>query len=225
MAQDHTVAQARAWRTPVLYKVGATGRHFALNALGALAAVRAAGGDRALAVCALGRWKAPDGRGRRETLSLDPVEDGATIELVDDAFNANPDSMSVALDALAAAEPHDDVGRFAQGRRIAILGDMLELGADEAEFHAALARHPAMEQIARVHCVGPRMRALHAALPEYRRGTWAEKAETVARHVHSMLDAGDVVLVKGSKGSRVSLVVDAIRKLGHPLADERTGTP
>jgi UDP-N-acetylmuramoyl-tripeptide--D-alanyl-D-alanine ligase len=153
------------------------------------------------------------------------VEDNATIELVDDAFNANPDSMSAALDALAAAEPRHDVGRFAEGRRIAILGDMLELGSDEMTMHAALAEHPAMERIARVHCVGPRMRALHDALPEYRRGTWADRAETVARHVHSMIDAGDVVLVKGSKGSRVSLVVDAIRKLGHPLADDRTGAP
>jgi UDP-N-acetylmuramoyl-tripeptide--D-alanyl-D-alanine ligase len=196
-----------------------------LNGLGALAAVWAAGGDRALAVCALGRWEPPGGRGRRETLSLDPVEDGATIELFDDAFNANPDSMAAALDALAAAEPRHDVGRFAEGRRIAILGDMLELGPDEAEMHLALADHPAMERLTRVHCVGARMRALHEALPEYRRGTWADKAETLARHVHSMIDAGDVVLVKGSKGSRVSLVVDAIRKLGHPLPDDRTGAP
>ncbi len=225
LAQDSTVAQARAWRTPLLFKFGVPGRHFAMNALGALAAVQAAGGDRARAVCALAGWAPPGGRGKRETLALDPVEENATIELLDDAFNANPDSMSAALDALAASEPRHGVGRVAEGRRIAILGDMLELGVEEAELHAALADHPGMTRLARVHCVGPRMRALHRVLPPERRGLWVEEAEALARRAHSMLDAGDVVLVKGSKGSRVSLVVDAIRKLGHPLADDRTGTP
>ena len=136
-----------------------------------------------------------------------------------------PRLMSAALDALAASEPRHGVGRVAEGRRIAILGDMLELGVEEAELHAALADHPGMTRLARVHCVGPRMRALHRVLPPERRGLWVEEAEALARRAHSMLDAGDVVLVKGSKGSRVSLVVDAIRKLGHPLADDRTGTP
>ena len=225
LTQDSTVAQARAWRTPVLFKVGVAGRHLAMNALGALAAVQAAGGDRARAVCALAGWAQPGGRGKRETLTLDPAEDAATIELLDDAFNANPDSMAAALDTLMASEPRHGVGRVNEGRRIAILGDMLELGPAEAELHAAVADHPAMPLIARVHCVGPRMRALHQALPPERQGLWVEEAEELARQAHSLLDAGDVVLVKGSKGSRVSLVVDAIRKLGHPLADDRTGTP
>jgi UDP-N-acetylmuramoyl-tripeptide--D-alanyl-D-alanine ligase len=69
------------------------------------------------------------------------------------------------------------------------------------------------------------MRELHRALPEDRRGTWTEEAEAMARGVHGLLDSGDVVLVKGSKGSRVSLVVDAIRKLGHPHAGGSTGPP
>jgi UDP-N-acetylmuramoyl-tripeptide--D-alanyl-D-alanine ligase len=187
--------------------------------------VHVAGGDRARAVCALSSWSPPGGRGRRETLTLDPVEENATIELLDDAFNANPDSMSAALDTLAASEPRHGVGRVAEGRRIAILGDMLELGPEETQMHAALAAHPAIPRIARIHCVGPRMRALHEVLPIDQRGVWAADAEKLARQAHSMLDAGDVVLVKGSKASRVSLVVDAIRKLGHPLADDRTGTP
>jgi UDP-N-acetylmuramoyl-tripeptide--D-alanyl-D-alanine ligase len=225
LTPDSTVVQARAWRTPLLFKLGGTGRHLASNALGALAVVAAAGGDRAEAICALAAWRPPGGRGARQTVRLDTVEEGATIELIDDAFNANPDSMTAALDALAAATPRHGVGRVAEGRRIAILGDMLELGPEEAELHAAIAAHPAMAGIARVHCVGPRMRALHRALPEDRRGTWTEEAEAMARGVHGLLDSGDVVLVKGSKGSRVSLVVDAIRKLGHPHAGGSTGPP
>lgn len=222
---DSTVVQARAWRTPLLFKVGAPGRHFAMNALGALAAVRALGGDRARAICALASWAPPGGRGRRERLSLDPYDESATFEVLDDAFNANPDSMSASLEVLAGTSPRNGVGRLSRGRRIAILGDMLELGPDELALHSALADLPAMAAIARVHCVGPRMRALHDALPQAKRGIWVEGADALAKRAHSIIDAGDVVLVKGSKGSRVSVVVDAIRKLGHPLPDDSTGLP
>ncbi len=211
-----TVVQAEARGVPVLFKIGAPGRHFAMNALGALAAVEAVGGDVALAAVDLAAWAPPAGRGTRETLSLDAVEDRMTIDLIDDAFNANPASLSAALDVLAAADPVDDIGRVARGRRIAILGDMLELGAGEVGLHAALAVHPAMAKLAVVHCVGPLMAHLWAALPEAQRGRRAERAEDLAREAHHLVDAGDVVLVKGSKGSRVSLVAEAIRKLGQP---------
>ena len=106
--------------------------------------------------------------------------------------------------------------RVARGRRIAILGDMLELGPDETRLHAEIARHPAMASVAVVHCVGPRMAHLWAELPEAKRGRKAERAEDLATQAHHLIDAGDVVLVKGSKGSRVSLIAEAIRKLGHP---------
>ncbi len=223
LTRDLTVAEGRAWRTKFLFKIGTAGRHFAVNAMGVFAAVSALGADRALAAVALAAWAPPDGRGRRETIVLDIVEDHLTIDLLDDAFNANPASMAAALDTLGAAKTRDNVGRIVRGRRIAVLGDMLELGPDETSLHAALARHPAMERVAKVHCVGPRMRALHQALPEDRRGEWSEEAGEIARRVHELFDAGDVVLVKGSKASRVSLVVDAIRKLGHPAPDHMTG--
>ena len=86
--------------------------------------------------------------------------------------------------------------------------------------HRDLAGHPAMEGIAQVHCVGPRMRALYDALPPERRGEWHASAEALAARAHRLIDAGDVVLVKGSKSSHVARVVDAIRKLGHPAPSE-----
>ena len=104
--------------------------------------------------------------------------------------------------------------RFAKGRRIAILGDMLELGADEAEMHRAVAGLPAVAALDQVHCVGPRMMHLWEALPRARRGTWAESAEEMVAELPDLVDAGDVVLVKGSKGSRVSLVAEALRHSG-----------
>ena len=69
-----------------------------------------------------------------------------------------------------------------------------------------------------VDCVGPRMKALYAALPDDKRGRWCAKAEELAAEAHHLVDAGDVVLVKGSKGSKVSLVVEALRKLGQGRA-------
>jgi UDP-N-acetylmuramoyl-tripeptide--D-alanyl-D-alanine ligase len=128
--------------------------------------------------------------------------------------------VAAALDMLAASRPTDGIGRVARGRRIAILGDMLELGPTEAELHAALAVHPAMASIDRVHCVGPRARALWEALPPRTRGEHAETADAFAGRAHALVDAGDIVLVKGSLGIRLRAVVDALRKLGQAAPSE-----
>jgi UDP-N-acetylmuramoyl-tripeptide--D-alanyl-D-alanine ligase len=122
--------------------------------------------------------------------------------------------VAAAIEVLAAATPRDNIGRIAKGRRIAILGDMLELGAGEADMHRALADLPYMAGLTTVHCVGPRMRALWDVLPSAQRGLWAEDAAELALKVFSVIDAGDVLLIKGSKGSKVSVIVDALRKLG-----------
>ena len=164
------------------------------------------------------------GRGARETLVLDIVDDHLTIDLLDDAFNANPASMAAALEVLAASRTTDGVGRVSAGRRIAVMGDMLELGATENAMHEALAELPSLKEVTQVHCVGPRMRRLYDRLPQSQRGEWHETADRLAARAHVLVDAGDVILVKGSKGSKVSLVVDAIRKLGHPLPRDSRGT-
>ena len=215
-----SVVHARHAGRDMVFKVGAPGAHVALNALAVLAAAEAAGADPDIAAHDLGRWAPPAGRGTREKIYLDPVEDHLTMDLIDDAFNANPASVAASLDVFAAIQPVDNVGRVSRGRRIVILGDMLELGPDEARMHAEIADHPALREVAKVHCVGPRMAALWDALPEHRRGRRVGTAEELAREAHHLVDAGDVVLVKGSKGSKVSLVVEAIRKLGHPGPDE-----
>jgi UDP-N-acetylmuramoyl-tripeptide--D-alanyl-D-alanine ligase len=217
-----TVGRARLWRTEVALKVATEGRHFMLNALGVIAVAQAMGADRARAICNLSAWAPPAGRGTRETVVLDPAREGETLELIDDAFNANPTSLSASLAVLAASTPRDGVGRVHRGRRIAILGDMLELGPQEHEMHAAMVDDPAIAAIRTVHCVGPRMRALHAALPAERRGRWVERAEELLPDLARLVDSGDVVLVKGSKGSQVSRLVDAIRKLGqrNPSGDK-----
>lgn len=216
---DATVISAEISGAPVHFKLGSAGRHFAMNALGVLAVAAALGADAAIAATDIGRWRPPAGRGTREEVCLDRGDAEAVMELIDDAFNANPTSMSAALEVLAAAQPKDGLGRVSKGRRIAILGDMLELGPAERAMHAGLAQLDYITDLDLVHCVGPRMRALHEALPQAQRGKWFEGAPEMAAVVHRLVDAGDVVLVKGSKGSKVSTVVDALRKLGQAARD------
>ena len=207
------VVEAVADGVPVLLKLPGAGRHFALNALGALAAAVAAGGDLALSALALGGWSPPGGRGARRRVELDGAE-GLGFQLIDDAYNANPASLGAALEMLAALTPE---GR---GRRVAVLGDMLELGPEEAGLHAGLAAHPAMAAVDVVHCAGPRMAHLWGALEASRRGVQADDAEALAARAAELVRPGDILLVKGSKGSRVAMVVDALAKLGQGRAPQ-----
>ena len=219
-----TVGRARAWRTPMLLKIRSEGKHFLINALAVIAAAQAMGADRALSLLGLAEWSPPPGRGTREALVLGKAQPGETLDLIDDAFNANPTSLAAALDVLANTAPKNGIGRVSRGRRVAILGDMLELGPDELAMHAAMAHDRSIRVIDIVHCAGPRMRALYDALPEEKRGLWFATADELAAMAGRLIDSGDVVLVKGSKGSYIARVVDAIRKLGHRAAQIEPGT-
>ena len=117
---------------------------------------------------------------------------------------------------LAAAAVTNDIGRVSKGRRIAFLGDMKELGGDAVALHEDLGRLDSMASIDVVHCIGPLMRALYEVLPEHQRGVWVETSEEVLSGLRGRLDSGDVVLTKGSLSMKLGLIVDAIRKMGHP---------
>ncbi|MGR3540718.1 MAG: UDP-N-acetylmuramoyl-tripeptide--D-alanyl-D-alanine ligase [Hasllibacter sp.] len=199
-----TVFAATTPRGALEVSLDTAGRHFASNGLAVLAVADALGLDVARAARDLGLWRPADGRGARETAELP----GGTVTLLDDAFNANPASLAAALEVLASAVPGPG------GRRVAVLGDMLELGPQEADLHAAVARDPHMERIDDVHTVGALMRHLHGALPDAKAAAWHPDADAAAAAIPGTLHDGDVVLVKGSKGSKVARVVDAIRALG-----------
>ncbi|WP_439103545.1 UDP-N-acetylmuramoyl-tripeptide--D-alanyl-D-alanine ligase [Celeribacter marinus] len=223
LADDVTVGEAQVDGDLHLFRLSSAGRHFATNAVGCLAVVQALGGDVTMAARDLALWAPPEGRGAREVILLDPVEIDQTMVLLDDAFNANPTSMIASLEVLAAARVTDGIGRVSKGRRVAFLGDMLELGDTEVTDHADLAQLSFFDAIDVVHCVGPLMRHLHEALVPHKRGQIYSHANDALRDLKGLVDAGDVVLVKGSKGSKVSLLVDAIRNLGHPLPNEEQG--
>ncbi|WP_111429863.1 UDP-N-acetylmuramoyl-tripeptide--D-alanyl-D-alanine ligase [Rhodobacteraceae bacterium DSL-40] len=213
-ADTGTAVSARAHGRPFLFRIAARGRHLAMNGLGVLAAVEALGADMARGAIALADWTPPDGRGARWTVRLGPAGMDGAITLIDESYNANPAAMAATLEVLAAEKPVDGVGRVAKGRRIAFLGDMLELGPGEVALHASLARVPALAGISVVHCAGKRMQALHEALPAAQRGEWFQTSAQMAARARRLLDAGDIAMVKGSFGSRMGLVVEAIKQLG-----------
>jgi len=216
LSEGQTLVQSEMPDGPLMFKLNTAGRHFAMNGLGVLAACQELGADPVKAALDFGQWLPHTGRGTLETVTLDPAVTGETLALLDDAYNANPTSVTAALEVLASYSTTDNVGRIVKGRRIAILGDMLELGPDEMAMHAAIATDASMEKIELVLAVGNRMRAMFDALPEGKRGTWCETSQELAAQISNIIDAGDVVLVKGSLGSKMALIVDAIRKLGHP---------
>ena len=218
---ETTVVRAQMGDVPLLYKLNSPGRHFAMNALGAIAVMAALRTDVALALGSLGRWQPYKGRGQRERIYLDNVDTRLSLDLIDDSYNANPTSMAAALEVLAVAAVTNDIGRVSKGRRIAFLGDMKELGPDDIALHAGLAHLPAINDIDVVHCVGPLMRSLYDILPEAKRGEWFETAQDATLRIKTLIDSGDVVLAKGSLSMKLALIVDGIRKMGHaPLHEE-----
>jgi UDP-N-acetylmuramoyl-tripeptide--D-alanyl-D-alanine ligase len=184
----------------VTYKLGLPGRHMAVNSLAVLAAVSLAGADLALAALALAQVVPPPGRGTRRLLDVG----GGVATLIDESYNANPASMAAALGVLGT------VPVAGQGRRIAVLGDMLELGPAGGDLHRGLARAVTGNMIDLVFCCGPLMRSLWEALPSNRRGGYADNAAALESQVVAALRVGDVVMVKGSAGSRMKLIVTAL---------------
>jgi len=183
------------------FQIGAPGAHVAMNSLAVLLTAHAIGLDVAFAANTFADYSAPDGRGAQIRLSL---ADGDFL-LIDEAYNANPVSMRAALDVLAASP----LGKG--GRRIAVLGDMLELGPAEVEMHRVLADSVVESGADIVYAAGPLMKHLFYALPAKRRGIWAPNASALQSLMLDAIRAGDVVMVKGSNGSRMGPLVAAIR--------------
>jgi len=203
MVEGGAVAEADILGRQIRYRIGAEGAHWALNSVAALAAADLAGADLFAATHALAEFKAPAGRGTSTTIAAS----FGSFVLVDDSYNANPTSMAAALATLGARNVGDG------GRRIAALGDMLELGADERAYHAGLAKPIESAGVDLVFAAGPRMAALFEALPPSRRGGYAETADALIPVIAGAVRAGDVVLVKGSNGSRMMNVVAALTRL------------
>jgi len=189
----------------VKYKLLIPGKHIVMNSLGALAVVKAAGGDLQKAVEAFQSAEAVQGRGNRYSITL--AEGTAPVTIIDESYNANPASMQAAFQVFALVEPQGD------GRRIAVLGDMLELGKHGPQLHADLANPLLRARTDKLYCCGPLMDALYQALPPDWRGAHAKDSKMLADIVRAAVRPGDVILVKGSAGSKMAYVIEAIAAL------------
>jgi UDP-N-acetylmuramoyl-tripeptide--D-alanyl-D-alanine ligase len=198
---DYSHITASVCGQTLRYDFGAPGKHLVTNSLAMIGCASVLGLDLGKAAAALASVRPPKGRGERQILS----GSGITFTLLDESYNANPASMKAAL-ALLAQTP---LG--AGGRRIAVMGDMLELGKDAPMLHRSLADAVAAHRIDLVFAAGPLMQNLYEALPASRQGSWQGQAEALFDPLFAALRSGDVVMVKGSFSARMGEVVKALK--------------
>ncbi|ESZ59122.1 UDP-N-acetylmuramoylalanyl-D-glutamyl-2,6-diaminopimelate--D-alanyl-D-alanine ligase [Mesorhizobium sp. C120A] len=197
---DHSDITARIGGQDVTARIGAPGRHMVQNVLAVLGAAHLVEADIGKVALALADLSAERGRGKRHMLR----HPKGPITLIDESYNANPASMAAAM-ALLNATPVTG-----EGRRIAVLGDMLELGDHSAKLHAALAELIVGTGTNTVFLGGPEMRALADILPDEIKTEYRAGAEELKPLLLSTLKAGDVVMIKSSKGIGFSKLVEAL---------------
>lgn len=185
------------------FKVGMLGHHWVMNSLAVLAAVEVSGGDLGLAGLGLAEMKPLKGRGRRHQIFLD-MSGESSILLIDESYNANPASMRAALETLEQTSQQE------KARRIAVLGDMAELGEKSEDLHAALADVVKEKNIDRVYMIGAHMKKLSDKLPGFRNGGHFDNRLALEAVLVRDLRSGDVVMVKGSNASGMDKVVEKI---------------
>ncbi|MDB5667794.1 MAG: murF [Alphaproteobacteria bacterium] len=193
-----TMVSARVGEAQVNFTLPQPGQHMVSNALAVLAAVQAVGGDLGAAGLALAELGGLKGRGERHRIS---VNDGEAL-LIDESYNANPASMAATLAVLGAEK--------VEGRRIAVLGSMKELGPESDAFHAALAEPVRSAGVERVILVGEEMAALAKALGGEADLTHVADAAAATEIVRQSIRPGDAILVKGSNSLGLATLVEAL---------------
>jgi len=207
--RDHetcTCVSADVCGQEITYKVGVPGRHWVANSLAVLTAAVAIDADLGLAGLALAELSPLPGRGRRHRVDLGEDD----LQVIDESYNASPASMRSALAVIAGARP----GR--RGRRIAVLGEMLELGTQTAEEHRRLADVVREAGVDLVFTVGAGMKILVRNLPRERCAGHAATADEIAALVTREVRPGDLVMVKGSNALGLSRVVEALIAMERP---------
>lgn len=190
------------------YHLPVPGKHFVLNSLSILLVAKLLGCDMDKAVKSLEHITPVEGRGNHISVYLE--DSGTPVTVIDESYNASPVSMKAALRVLEMSEPATG------GRRIAVLGDMLELGAEGARLHIDLANPVLKAKTDLLFACGPLMEALYNIIPPSWQGGWAADSKILAQMLTETVRPGDIVLVKGSLGSRMAYVVQALQDLHVP---------
>lgn len=195
------------------YRLAQSGAHWGLNSLCVLLMLDALDVTLETGLEALAGFQPLAGRGQTRTVTM---PDGA-FTLIDESYNANPLSMAAGFKTLGA--------RSTSGRRVVVLTDMLELGEQSRDLHEGLAGPIDAAGLDLVHAAGPEMRWLYDALPVSRRGVWRATAAELAAEAALLVAPGDIVMVKGSNGSKASLVAQALANLALADLQGRDTTP
>lgn len=200
---DGSVVSALTPVGSVTYRLGVPGKHWVMNSLCVLAAAHGAGADVVKAAESLCDLRAPSGRGEQFEVS---IAEGC-FKLIDESYNASPEAVSASL-AVLGEQP---VGE--NGRRIAVLGDMLEMGDDSPRMHAEIAQVLEETSIDQVFLAGEAMRHLWDELPKSLRAHHAVSSGALNEVVCKAVRPGDVVMVKGSAGMHMGQLVSALKSL------------
>jgi len=193
----------------ISFTLSVPGRHWVQNVLAILGAIKQVGADIHKACDALASMVAPSGRGASMTLDCE----SGKFTVIDESYNASPIAMQAAFKVLGRMVPHGD------GRRILVLGDMRELGDNSSEIHAKLANDITANEIDVVYASGPNMRHLSAALPNASDKFHAETSVELVGPVLKAVKVDDIVLIKGSLGSKMKVVLEALVAHSDSLSD------
>lgn len=205
----HSVVDAVIAGTVMEYRIGTIGKHWALMSVAVLGMVDALGLDIAKSAEALQQFSEPKGRGQIKKLAVQ----GGHLKLVDDCYNASPISMQGAFEKLADLQE----ASMADARTVVVLGDMLELGEHSEEMHVGLVPALVNNQMGLVFAAGKFMQKLYENLPATMQGAYRPTSTELAPVVVEALRPRDLVLVKGSRGSRMDVVVEAIEENARKL--------
>jgi UDP-N-acetylmuramoyl-tripeptide--D-alanyl-D-alanine ligase len=193
-------------------KLKTAGKHYMKNAAALLALVFSLKLNPSKAILALERWSPLPGRGQVLEIEVKHSNYETAIYLIDESYNANPGSVKSSLETLASIYSNKR-SKCKYSRRIAVLGDMLELGSSEVEEHVNISRFARLDKIDKIYCVGSRMKKLFDVLPSSKRGYWTETAEEMQNVLVNKLENGDIIMIKGSFSMGMKAIVTKLKNI------------
>mgnify|MGYP001170518252 CR=1 FL=1 len=196
------------------FDLDALGSHHAVNSLTVLGTIFDLGLNLDKAVNYLRTWRPGDGRGKILDLKLKKGSKDLLIKVIDESYNCNPSSLKASLEVVKNLSfDFDKVWKGKPFQRIAILGDMLELGAQAKKFHKDIADLESMSCFDRVHCIGELMENLYCGLSHKIKGLSVRDPKDLLPHLLSTIQDRDVYVVKGSNSVGLSFIVAELCKL------------
>ena len=194
------------------FSIGALGYHQLLNCLSAVGVILNYDLDLKIALRELKKWKPRNGRGRFLDISFNKNLKKIKIRIIDESYNCNPSSLNASLEILKYVQFGPTTNN---SRKIAILGDMLELGIKEKEFHSEISNNDNIKFFDKIHCVGTLMKELHSKLPKGQKGLLVRNPKELISHLLINAEDRDIYLIKGSNSIGLSFIVDKLYDLNN----------